>query len=153
MNAPFQLTPQAIEDLDAIWWFIAERNRDAANRVELEIVADCRRLAKHPRMGTKRQDITPLALRFWIVTRFPNYVIVYRPDTVPLEIVAVVHGKPRLARRARRASPGMNYAPSRFFICVKIRITAGPSVTRITDGKIRKNTGKISFTPTLRAFS
>ena len=36
-------------------------------------------------------------------------------------------------------------------ICVKIRITAGPSVTRITDGKIRKNTGKISFTPTFRA--
>ena len=24
MNAPFQFTPQATEDLDAIWWFIAE---------------------------------------------------------------------------------------------------------------------------------
>jgi hypothetical protein len=23
MNAPFQFTPQATEDLDAIWWFIA----------------------------------------------------------------------------------------------------------------------------------
>jgi hypothetical protein len=38
-------------------------------------------------------------------------------------------------------------------ICVKIKITAGPSVTRITDGKIRKNTGKISFTPTFLALS
>ncbi len=37
MNAPFHLTPQAIEDLDVIWWFIAERSRDAANRVEMEI--------------------------------------------------------------------------------------------------------------------
>src|ERR1017187_6490338 len=27
MNAPFQFTPQATEDLDAIWWFIAERSR------------------------------------------------------------------------------------------------------------------------------
>jgi hypothetical protein len=30
MNAPFQFTPQATEDLDAIWWFIAKDNRDAA---------------------------------------------------------------------------------------------------------------------------
>ena len=51
MIGPFQFTPQATEDLDAIWWFIAEDNRDAAGRVEMEIVATCRRLAKHPRMG------------------------------------------------------------------------------------------------------
>jgi plasmid stabilization system protein ParE len=58
MNALFQLTPQAIEDLDAIWWTIAEDNRDAAERVETEILAACHRLARHPRMGTKRQDVT-----------------------------------------------------------------------------------------------
>ena len=34
MNALFQLTPQAIEDLDAIWWTIAEDNRDAGELVE-----------------------------------------------------------------------------------------------------------------------
>ena len=48
MNAPFQLTPQATEDLDAISWFIAADNRDAADRVEMEILATCRRLVKHP---------------------------------------------------------------------------------------------------------
>jgi plasmid stabilization system protein ParE len=93
VNAPFQFTPLATEDLDAIWWFIADDNPEAADRVEMEIVATCRRLAKHPRMGTKRRDITPLPLRFWTVTRFPNYVIVYRPETVPLQVVAVLHGK------------------------------------------------------------
>ncbi len=93
MNAPFQFTPQATEDLDAIGWFIAEDNRDAAARVEMEIVATCRRLAKHPLMGTKRQNITPLPVRFRAVTKFPNYVIVYRPETVPLQIVAVLNGK------------------------------------------------------------
>ena len=36
----------------------------------------------------------------------------------------------------------------KFFIRCR---TAGPSVTRSTDGKIKKNTGKISFTLTLRA--
>jgi antitoxin ParD1/3/4 len=93
MNAPFQLTPQAAEDLDAIWWFIAGDSREAADRVEMEIIATCRRLAKYPLMGTKRLDVTPLPMRFWTVTRFPNYVIVYRPGTIPLQVVAVLHGK------------------------------------------------------------
>jgi plasmid stabilization system protein ParE len=93
MKARFQFTPQAAEDLDDIWWVIAEDNRDAADRVEMEILATCHRLAKHPRIGTKRQDITPLPVRFWTVTKFPNYVIVYRPETVPLQVVAVLHGK------------------------------------------------------------
>jgi plasmid stabilization system protein ParE len=93
MSAAFRFTPRAAEDLDAIWWFIAEENRDAADRVELEIVATCGRLAKHPRIGSRRQDITALPVRFWTVTKFPNYVIVYRPDTAPLQVVAVLHGK------------------------------------------------------------
>jgi hypothetical protein len=44
-------------------------------------------------MGTKRQDVTPLPVRFWTVTRFTNYVIVYRPETVPLQVIAILHGK------------------------------------------------------------
>ena len=93
MNAPFQFTPQATEDLDAIWWFIAEHCRDAADRAEMEIVATCRRLAKHPLMGTRRQDITLLPVRCWTLPKFPNYVIVYRPDCAPLQVVAVLHSK------------------------------------------------------------
>jgi len=61
--------------------------------VEREILATCHWLAQHSRMGHKRHDITPLPVRFWTVTKFPNYVIVYRPETVPLEVVAVLHGK------------------------------------------------------------
>ena len=72
MKPRIQFTPQAAEDLDAIWWVIAEDNRDAAHRVEREILATCQRLAKHPRIGSKRQDITPLPVRFWTVTKFPQ---------------------------------------------------------------------------------
>jgi len=93
VNASFEFTSLAIKDLDAIWWFIARDSQEAADRVELAIVATCRRLAKRPLMGKKRQDVTPLPLRFWTVTKFPNYVIVYRPGTVPLQVVAVLHGK------------------------------------------------------------
>jgi addiction module RelE/StbE family toxin len=92
MNTAVQFTQQAVEDLDDIWWFIAADKRDAADRVEAEIVASCRRLAKHPLMGVKRQDISRLSVRFWTVTKFPNYVIVYRPETSPLQVIAVLHG-------------------------------------------------------------
>jgi plasmid stabilization system protein ParE len=37
MNPTFQLTAQAVEDLDAIWLRIAEDNPEAAERVEMEI--------------------------------------------------------------------------------------------------------------------
>jgi plasmid stabilization system protein ParE len=104
MNARFQFTPQATEDLDAIWWFIAKHNQEAADRVEKEIVSTCRRLAKHPLMGTKRQDITPLDVRFWTLPKFPNYVIVYRPEPVPLQAVAVLHGKRDLKEVLKRRS-------------------------------------------------
>jgi plasmid stabilization system protein ParE len=30
---------------------------------------------------------------FWAVIRFPNYIVVYRPDTSPLQVVTVLHGK------------------------------------------------------------
>jgi plasmid stabilization system protein ParE len=81
MSAPFQFTAQATDDLDGIWWFISRDNREAADAVELEVVATCHRLAKHPLMGALRQNITSLPVRFWTATSFPNYAIVYRPAT------------------------------------------------------------------------
>jgi plasmid stabilization system protein ParE len=83
MSTLFQLTSQAIEDLDAIWWTIAEDNRDATEQVEMEILATCKRLARHPRIGAKRQDITMLPVRFWTITKFPNYVIGTVPRPTP----------------------------------------------------------------------
>jgi plasmid stabilization system protein ParE len=43
--------------------------------------------------GHSRRDLTTRSLRFWTLSRYPNYAVVYRPGTIPLEIVAVVHGK------------------------------------------------------------
>jgi plasmid stabilization system protein ParE len=64
MSAPFQLTPQATEDLDVIWWFIEADSGQAADHVEAEIIASCHRLAEYPLMGHKRRDITPLPVLF-----------------------------------------------------------------------------------------
>jgi plasmid stabilization system protein ParE len=43
--------------------------------------------------GHARPDLTGRPLRFWTLSRYPNYVIVYRPEKAPLRIVAVIHGK------------------------------------------------------------
>jgi plasmid stabilization system protein ParE len=37
-----------------------------------------------------------LPIRFWTVTRFPNFIVVYRPETKPLQIVTVLHGRRNL---------------------------------------------------------
>jgi Plasmid stabilization system protein len=93
MSAAFLLTTQAMEDLDDIWWFIERDNREAADRMEAAILATCRRLAEYPLIGHHRRDITPLPVRFWTLPKYPNYVIIYRPETKPLQVVAILHGK------------------------------------------------------------
>ncbi len=93
MSGLFQFTPQATQDLDDIWWHIAKDSRDSADRVEFEILSTCGRLAKHPLIGTKRQDITSLPVRFWTLPKFSNYIIVYRPETAPLQVIAILHGR------------------------------------------------------------
>jgi plasmid stabilization system protein ParE len=86
------LTPRALGDLDEIWNYIAQDKISAANRVESAILAACYGLARHPLIGAKRAEITAKSVRFWTVPRYPNFIVVYRPETRPIEIVAIVHG-------------------------------------------------------------
>ena len=44
-------------------------------------------------MGHRRKDITPMPVRFWTPPKYPNYVIVYRPETKPLQVIAILQGK------------------------------------------------------------
>ena len=96
--APFRLTPAAIDDLDAIWSFILKDNPDAADAVEEEIKSACSLLAKGPLQGHVRRGLTKLPVRFWTVPKYPNYMIVYKPDSRPLEILRVLHGMRNLKR-------------------------------------------------------
>jgi len=89
----YALTPLAQADIFSIWSFIAEDNEAAADRVEQAIYSACASLAAHHRRGHRRPDLTNHPVRFWPLTRYPNYSIVYRPDTKPLQIIAVLHGK------------------------------------------------------------
>jgi plasmid stabilization system protein ParE len=93
MPTPYLLTLRALNDLGDIWDSIAEDNVRAANSVESAILSACNSLSRQPLLGSKRNEITLLPVRFWTVTRYPNYIVVYRPETKPLQIVAILHGK------------------------------------------------------------
>jgi len=88
----YQFTPQAVSDLFDIWNFIAHDKPDAADRVEEAIFRACDHLADSPRAGQKRNDLTRLPLRFWVVQPYANYLIVYDPEKKPLQIVRILHG-------------------------------------------------------------
>jgi plasmid stabilization system protein ParE len=87
----FRLAPEACQDIKEIWTYIASDSIEAAGRVRQEIRDNCRRLAQHPGIGHRRDDLTSRAdVRFWPVS---SYLIIYRPATRPLEILRVLHGK------------------------------------------------------------
>lgn len=100
----YALTPLAKADIFDIWSYIAADSEGAADRVEQAIYAACAFVAEGPLLGHCRPDLTSRSLRFWTLSRYPNYTVVYRPDTAPVQIVAVLHGK-RNIRRALKGRP------------------------------------------------
>ena len=88
----YALTPLARADIFEIWSYVAENSEAAADRLEQAIYDACAYAAEAPMRGHSRPDLTTRSLRFWTLTRYPNYNVVYRPETIPLQIVAVLHG-------------------------------------------------------------
>jgi antitoxin ParD1/3/4 len=74
----YALTPLAKADIFDIWSYIAEDSQAAADRVEQATYA-CAFLTDGPLRGHSRPDLTTRPVRFWTLTRYPNYTIVYRP--------------------------------------------------------------------------
>ena len=85
----FSLSPDALNDLDEIWLFIAKDSIEAAERNEDDLQSAMRRLARNPGMGHSRPDITDQPVAFW---PSGSYLIVYETESTPLHIVRVLHG-------------------------------------------------------------
>ena len=103
----YALTPLAKADIFDIWSYIAgdgnSNSEETANRVEQAIYDACAFVAESPMRGHSRSDLTSRPLRFWTLTRYPNYTVVYRPETSPLQVVAVLHGKRNIRRILKRS--------------------------------------------------
>lgn len=91
----FVLTPAARADLTEISDYISRDSPDAARRVRQELRSAMKKLAEMPQMGHYRPDLADEPLRFWPVY---SYLIIYRAEVQPLQVVRVLHG----ARDVRR---------------------------------------------------
>jgi plasmid stabilization system protein ParE len=95
----YVLSAEARQDLREVIGYIALDSVDAAGRVLDEFRQAFRSLAAEPGMGHQRHDLTKRPVRFWPVY---SYLIVYNPNTRPLEIVALLHGNRNVAKLLRR---------------------------------------------------
>ena len=98
----FLLTPLASRDLNQIWDYLAEDNVDVADRVLGEIEKAMRSVAKRPGIGHLREDLADRSYRFFLVY---SYLIVYRPETKPLQVVRVLHASRDIQALLNLSSP------------------------------------------------
>ena len=97
---PFQLTEDAIVDIDAIWLYLLEREGlETADRVVTDLFKAFYKLADIPNSGHRRADLTNRPVLFYTVF---SYLVIYSPETKPLQIVGVLHGKRNVARLLRQ---------------------------------------------------
>ncbi len=76
-------------DLDEIWEYIAADNIDAADHWIEKLFDAFESLGQTPGMGHRRDDRTSYPVLFWPVGA---YLIIYRAERSPIEIVAVTQG-------------------------------------------------------------
>lgn len=91
MTPRYVLAPQAALDLVEIWQYLKEHaSVTAADKVESAILEGIGFLAGTPGAGHHRKDLTSENVRFFPVY---SYLIVYRPETKPLQIATILHGR------------------------------------------------------------
>jgi plasmid stabilization system protein ParE len=83
------LSTAAEFDFDEIWEYIAADNIDAADRWVGKLFDAFEALGQMPGMGHRREDLTSFPVLFWPVGA---YLIIYRAERRPIEIVAVTQG-------------------------------------------------------------
>lgn len=90
MTVRYVLAPEAALDLVRIWRYVKEQSSIAvADRVEPVIREKIAFLGRVPGAGHRRNNLTDEDVRFLPVY---SYLIVYRPQTKPLQIVSILHG-------------------------------------------------------------
>ena len=89
MSLRFSLTPAARLDLREIDDYLRDESERAARKVRVELHQAMKLLAQHPLLGHLREDLADEPLRFWPVY---SYLIIYRAEKRPIQVVRVLHG-------------------------------------------------------------
>jgi plasmid stabilization system protein ParE len=85
----YLLTKPALADLEEVLGHIADDRPSVAERVGARFLSTFEALAKNPQLGHVRADLTRRPVRFWPLY---SYIIVYRADATPLQILRVLSG-------------------------------------------------------------
>ena len=145
--------PDARDDLDEIWDYIAADNPDAADRVIKEILDAIRAAVSFPHSGHRRPDLTAAPLRFLIVR---EYLIAFAEAIRP--------SAPKTHRRSDRChkthSAALNPAIPRIFynfrtenpainLVLQEMLTARQleCLSRVLSKKVMDLCGKAGFKP------
>ena len=93
MSAHINKTPAAQQDLRELACHIATDNLEAALRFLDAAEAALQQLAQMPLLGEACHFQTPEAagIRLWMIPRFPNYLLFYRPTKQGIDIIRVLH--------------------------------------------------------------
>ncbi len=116
MRRRYVLAPEAALDLVQIWRHIKKKaSLEITDRVESAIRGKVAFLAASPGAGHWRPDLTIERVRFFLVY---SYLIVYRPETKPLQVVAILHGHREAASQGSliNAPEGRHPGRARFLI-------------------------------------
>jgi plasmid stabilization system protein ParE len=89
-------------DLDDICEYIAADSIDAADRWIEKLFDAFEALGRAPGMGHRREDLTSYPVLFWPVGA---YLVIYRAEHSPVEIVAVTQGSRDIPAFLRRRIP------------------------------------------------
>ncbi len=99
---PFVVSPNAADDLNSIWLYLAtEASEEVADRTLQRLVHSFADLAETPVLGHRRTDLTTLPLHFFYVR---PYMVIYQSDRSPLPIHAVLHAA-RDVQKVLRSRP------------------------------------------------
>jgi plasmid stabilization system protein ParE len=94
----YTLTSEAEADLASIVSYIAGDSLGAAAQVLDDIEGAFLLLSGNPGIGHVREDLTDKPVNFWAVH---SYLIVFRPQTKPLQIVRVISGYRDIAEQLK----------------------------------------------------
>ena len=96
MRRRYILAPEAVRDLAGIWRYLKkESSRELADWMESVIRDKIAFLAGTPGAGHRRDDLTSADVKFFAVY---SYLIIYRPESKPLQVVSILHGYREIER-------------------------------------------------------
>jgi len=85
---PFILTPLAEQDVSEIWDYIADDSIEAADKVLDALERAMLRVSESPGIGHWREELVDRRHKFLLVY---SYLIVYRHETQPLQVIRVLN--------------------------------------------------------------